>query len=77
MKFSDELSKLWEDSDRQVVDPSCPSFKDPYWEGYLDGIERSENHVRRLEKSYEGSLATLRYSFIQLLLKIFHKGGNR
>lgn len=59
MKFSDELSKLRELKRCEMTDRN---YKEPYNEGFLDGIEFAENHLRRLEDSSDGRLETLKHN---------------
>lgn len=60
MKFSDELERLYEAEEINLTDPTFPLYKDAYTQGYLDGIERSENYVRQIEKTHDGALETLK-----------------
>ena len=60
MKLSDELERLYEAEEINMTDSTYPTYKDAYTQGYLDGIERSENYVRQLEKTHDGALETFK-----------------
>ncbi|MDT2390506.1 hypothetical protein P7D98_22510 [Enterococcus avium] len=73
MKFSDELFELLDSEEIEGRDDRFPGYQDQYTQGYLRGIETAANYVKRLEKTHDGAIETLK----QNIKRFFCKKGGR